>query len=482
MKKLSLLALLLCPAVSLWAVIPWPTEPFDASQPLGNSYGEYQNYGSYYYMHPGIDIMQPAGTPVYAVKAGWVKAVLTTSAELHWRVAVGDSSSAAECDGWLYAHLDLFTIAVNEGDYVDSGQYLGDLVWWPVADFHHLHFVKIRHSGLTWTSDWEFISNPLDELVAIDDPDAPYFVEISPGSPFRFCEDNTDNFFPVGAPLSGNVDIIAQAHDKKNHPDWVLTPYSMTYEIQSDSVFLGPYLAFMFTGQLLWDQSHHVVFKNGGPCVSQGNYDVREFYEIITNHDADTLITPSDISGHWATGQIPNDNYTITVHAYDRFGNHAQESMAVTTANYYDVSGSISFSDENPFLEDVEVSVDFSGTTEMTDDQGLFELFSQPAGRYPVTADRIGYETWLQIAEVFGEVDLQIELTPAPYVNGDVDFNQLVNVSDIVYLVNFVFGNGTYPVPWAAAVAIDSDPSVNVSDIVYMINFVFGDGPPPGEG
>ena len=477
---LLLLSIFFCPA--LHATIPWPMEPFDSAQPIGNSWGEYQNYGTAYYMHPGIDIMRPAGTPVYAVKAGWVKAVLTTSAQYHWRVAIGDSASAAECDGWLYAHLVQATIAVSEGQHVDSGQYLGDLIYWPVSGFHHLHFAKIRHSGLTWTSDWWFVGNPLDELVNIDDFDEPYFLEITPGSMFRFCQNNSSNFFAVGQALSGDVDIIVQAHDKIGHPFWVLTPYAIGYEIYSDSLLFGPFTSFVFTGELLWNQSHHVVYKRSGPCMSEGNYDYREFYEIITNHDEDTLITLSDAGGKWATGQVPNGLYTIKVWAADRFGNTVVESMIVVTENYYQVSGTVDYSDGNPFLAGTAVAIPFTGAGADTDSLGYFDFGSQPAGRYQITAAREGYETFAHIRDIFSQQNLLITLEPAPFVDGDVDHDGMVNIADVVYLIGFVFGGGPYPVPWAAAVNIDPNPLVNITDVVYLINYIFGGGPPPGGG
>ena len=39
--------------------IPWPLAP-NAQHEVGNTYGEYQNYGSAY-LHPGIDVMGDAG-------------------------------------------------------------------------------------------------------------------------------------------------------------------------------------------------------------------------------------------------------------------------------------------------------------------------------------------------------------------------------------------------------------------------------------
>jgi hypothetical protein len=65
-----------------------------------------------------------------------------------------------------------------------------------------------------------------------------------------------------------------------------------------------------------------------------------------------------------------------------------------------------------------------------------------------------------------------------PYVCGDADGNDVVNVSDIVWMINFVFGTGDPPDPMDAG-DVDCNGSVNVSDIVYLINFVFGTGQDP---
>jgi hypothetical protein len=64
------------------------------------------------------------------------------------------------------------------------------------------------------------------------------------------------------------------------------------------------------------------------------------------------------------------------------------------------------------------------------------------------------------------------------YSCGDADGNDVVNVSDIVLMINFVFGDGPPPDPLGAG-DVDCNGSVNVSDIVYLINFVFGAGYEP---
>jgi hypothetical protein len=67
------------------------------------------------------------------------------------------------------------------------------------------------------------------------------------------------------------------------------------------------------------------------------------------------------------------------------------------------------------------------------------------------------------------------------FICGDADANGLVNVSDVVALLQFVFGDGEPPQPWAAG-DVDCSGNVNVTDIVYLIAFIFGDGPEPCAG
>ena len=61
------------------------------------------------------------------------------------------------------------------------------------------------------------------------------------------------------------------------------------------------------------------------------------------------------------------------------------------------------------------------------------------------------------------------------YTCGDANGDLAVNVSDAVYIINFVFAGGNPPNPEESGDA-NCDSSVNVSDAVYIINFVFISG------
>jgi len=63
---------------------------------------------------------------------------------------------------------------------------------------------------------------------------------------------------------------------------------------------------------------------------------------------------------------------------------------------------------------------------------------------------------------------------------GDANGDGLVNVSDVVYIINYVFISGPRPVPLACGDSND-DGTVNVSDAVYLIGYIFVSGPLPDE-
>ena len=459
------------------AAIPWPVLAGDTHHAIGNSYGEYQNYGGSAYFHPGIDILAPAGTPVYAVKSGYVKAVLTTAAELHWRVAIGDSAGAAECDGWLYAHLDLNSIAVNEGDWVEQGQYLGELVYWPTSGFHHLHFAKIHRSGVVWSSDWTFIGNPLNELEGIADPDAPAFEPARLTQQFAFCRNQTADYFPVGAPVSGDVDIISRIYDKINSPVWKVTPNLVEYRIAGDSSI--PWTtSFCFSGFLDWENNVPVVFQRDTICVSYGDYDDRVFYFNLTNTDGDSTIEAGDAQNSWRTADFHNGQYTIYARATDPAGNVTVDSMTVEVANFFALGGSVNTDDGNPDLRGSIVTVLAGGDADTTDASGTFSLAAVGGGSQLITIARPGYQSLDTMIVMNQACTVHATLTPTYFTRGDANLDGVLNVGDAVYIIAYIFRNGPSPRPLFAG-DINADGKINVGDSVYLINYLFREGPPP---
>ena len=63
-------------------------------------------------------------------------------------------------------------------------------------------------------------------------------------------------------------------------------------------------------------------------------------------------------------------------------------------------------------------------------------------------------------------------------MRGDANGDGVINVTDIVYLINYLFNETSPPDPLEAGDA-NCDGKVDVVDIVYLINYLFGEGPPP---
>ncbi len=68
-----------------------------------------------------------------------------------------------------------------------------------------------------------------------------------------------------------------------------------------------------------------------------------------------------------------------------------------------------------------------------------------------------------------------------PYWPGDVNHDFLVNVTDVVYLINYLFKNGPPPIPLVSA-EVNADCLTNVTDVIYIINYLFRGGPAPKPG
>lgn len=61
---------------------------------------------------------------------------------------------------------------------------------------------------------------------------------------------------------------------------------------------------------------------------------------------------------------------------------------------------------------------------------------------------------------------------------GDANGDGSLTVSDVVYLVNYLFKGGPVPKPYEAGEA-NCDGKITVSDVVYLVNYLFKGGPPP---
>jgi hypothetical protein len=64
------------------------------------------------------------------------------------------------------------------------------------------------------------------------------------------------------------------------------------------------------------------------------------------------------------------------------------------------------------------------------------------------------------------------------FILGDANEDGAIDVSDVIYLINYLFMGGPEPEPLEAGDA-NSDEVVDIADVVYLINYLFMNGPPP---
>ncbi len=64
------------------------------------------------------------------------------------------------------------------------------------------------------------------------------------------------------------------------------------------------------------------------------------------------------------------------------------------------------------------------------------------------------------------------------YLCGDIDGSGAINISDVVYLIAYIFTAGPAPQPPAAA-DVDCDGMISIADAVYMVEYIFTHGEAP---
>ncbi|MBD3218909.1 MAG: hypothetical protein GF310_11580 [candidate division Zixibacteria bacterium] len=67
----------------------------------------------------------------------------------------------------------------------------------------------------------------------------------------------------------------------------------------------------------------------------------------------------------------------------------------------------------------------------------------------------------------------------APYICGDANSDDDVNVSDAVYIINYIFVSGAPPPDPIQAGETNCDGSFNISDAVWLILYIFEGGNAP---
>lgn len=103
----------------------FPLSAKSSYEPVVNTFGDGRTWNATtqdrHRVHEGIDLMTQKGTPVYSVTNGTVHR-LGWNRYGGYRINILDSSGKYH---WYYAHLEAYTPALKQGDYVKAGQLIG---------------------------------------------------------------------------------------------------------------------------------------------------------------------------------------------------------------------------------------------------------------------------------------------------------------------------------------------------------------------
>ncbi|MCK4607256.1 MAG: hypothetical protein KAU35_08185, partial [candidate division Zixibacteria bacterium] len=64
-------------------------------------------------------------------------------------------------------------------------------------------------------------------------------------------------------------------------------------------------------------------------------------------------------------------------------------------------------------------------------------------------------------------------------LHGDLDYDGLISISDLVYMVDYMFNEGPEPRPELVVADMNCDRLVGVDDLVYLVDYMFNEGPIP---
>ena len=94
--------------------------------------------------------------------------------------------------------------------------------------------------------------------------------------------------------------------------------------------------------------------------------------------------------------------------------------------------------------------------------------------------DHLLEDTLLEPVQV-STSDAMIYVCPLGFVPGNVDGDASgqINISDLTYLVAFLFNGGSEPLPNLLAGDNNCDRVVNITDLTYLVAYLFSGGPEP---
>jgi hypothetical protein len=182
---------------------------------------------------------------------------------------------------------------------------------------------------------------------------------------------------------------------------------------------------------------------------------VGEFYDGVYTWEEATLVTPDAYNIDFSLGTC---------------GSWGGSVSGVINSNGSPVEGAFVYA---------EVSGEVRGFARSSTDGG-YVINGLLPGTYTVTASMVMYHDGSYpdpVGVVSGNVDgINIDL-PSVRV-GDVTGEGTINVTDVIFLINYLYIGGPAPVPLMTG-DVNCDGVVNTVDVIYIINYLYIGGPSP---
>ncbi len=310
---------------------------------IGNSYGEIQDFGNLpYYLHPGVDILGNPNQNVYAVMGGVVKTISTINGIHHWRIAISNTNTTNESVGYVYGHLNQASIPYLIGDIVSQGAIIGTLIEWPNYNFTHCHFARILDSGATWNGNWWTTSNPLVDFTNMLDSTPPVFLNVIDSNKFALRKKTNGTYIQPDS-VYGNIEVISKIYDLANS-NWKIDVYKIRYSMHPVNDYnniLFDSLAFIYDmpldeyiNNIYTTLCLNTIYSRDSTCFSDGDFETRDYYQIVTNSNGDDTITDGDSLCSFNTGLFPDGKYYFKITAWDASNNVKADSMLIHIKNY----------------------------------------------------------------------------------------------------------------------------------------------------
>ena len=295
------------------------------------------------YLHHGLDLALPLGTPIYAIEAGVVRRVDTGRGDYNVLI-VEDIDEPGQ--GWGYHHMD--SITVRNGQRFAKGTRLG-VTWF--KPYPHIHLDRYQLiTGGSWPNMYHLTTTQPDTFFHYVDTQAPVFEH-----GVHYFRNESDSMFarPVSGPpvVHGDVDIVAGIRDPGEHghprdgrPDDRQAPSRIEYAITplGEAVQSSHRRKSIDLGAMVLPRSasddyryaytifkrHQVIYPGNRPSPTE----TRIAFYVVTNAPPGGrtgLITVDDGKPAWNTAErdaagvrrFPNGDYLITLWAWDYRGN-----------------------------------------------------------------------------------------------------------------------------------------------------------------